>query len=56
MVTHEPDIAAHAKRVIRFHDGRVVDDHSISKPRDAAQELVVMPLIEDATSEMAGVK
>ena len=26
MVTHEPDIAAHAKRVIRFVDGRVASD------------------------------
>ncbi len=26
MVTHEPDIAAHAKRVIRFIDGRVASD------------------------------
>jgi putative ABC transport system ATP-binding protein len=27
MVTHEPDIAAHARRVIRFTDGRVDSDH-----------------------------
>ena len=27
MVTHEPDMAAHAKRVIRFVDGRVDSDH-----------------------------
>jgi len=26
MVTHEPDIAAHAKRVIRFVDGHVASD------------------------------
>ena len=26
LVTHEPDIAQHAKRQVRFHDGRVVSD------------------------------
>jgi putative ABC transport system ATP-binding protein len=28
LVTHEPDIAAHARRVIRFLDGRVVNDQA----------------------------
>ena len=27
LVTHEPDIAAHAKRQVRFLDGLIVDDH-----------------------------
>jgi ABC-type lipoprotein export system ATPase subunit len=26
MVTHEPDMAAYAHRVIQFRDGRVIDD------------------------------
>ena len=26
LVTHEPDIAAHAGRQVRFRDGRVVSD------------------------------
>lgn len=26
MVTHEPDIASHAKRIIRFRDGEIVSD------------------------------
>jgi putative ABC transport system ATP-binding protein len=27
LVTHEPDIAAHAKRIVTFRDGHVVSDH-----------------------------
>jgi putative ABC transport system ATP-binding protein len=49
MVTHEPDIAGHANRIIRFHDGKVLDDRNIRAPRDAALELVDMPLVDDAT-------
>jgi putative ABC transport system ATP-binding protein len=37
LVTHEPDIAAYAKRQVKFRDGRVVDDSSNSKPAAAHQ-------------------
>ncbi len=36
VVTHEHEIAEFAKRVILFRDGRVVEDHAVEKPRDAA--------------------
>ena len=26
LVTHEPDVAAHAKRIVTFRDGRIVGD------------------------------
>jgi putative ABC transport system ATP-binding protein len=27
MVTHEPDVAAYARRVVKFVDGRIESDH-----------------------------
>lgn len=29
MVTHEPDIAKHTKRIVRFRDGEIVDDYEV---------------------------
>jgi putative ABC transport system ATP-binding protein len=40
LVTHEPDVAAHAKRVLTFRDGRVLSDEQVPRPRDAAASLV----------------
>ncbi len=36
VVTHERDIAEFAKRIVLFRDGRVVEDHAVRQPRDAA--------------------
>ena len=37
LVTHEPDIAAHAKRQVRFLDGHIVSDHAtVVRPEPAA--------------------
>jgi putative ABC transport system ATP-binding protein len=41
MVTHEPDIAEHAKRIVRFRDGKVVRDEAV------AERLMAATLLEE---------
>jgi putative ABC transport system ATP-binding protein len=35
LVTHEPDIAQHTKRIIKFRDGFLISDEKVPKPIDA---------------------
>lgn len=37
LVTHEPDIAEHTKRVVSFRDGMLVTDRIVEKPVDARE-------------------
>jgi putative ABC transport system ATP-binding protein len=46
LVTHEPDIAAYAHRIITFRDGRVVADDVNRAPRVPADELRALPPAE----------
>jgi putative ABC transport system ATP-binding protein len=39
IVTHEPDIAHYAQRIITFKDGRVQSDEAVRDPRNAEREL-----------------
>jgi len=39
MVTHEPDIAAYAKRNVMMRDGMILNDHLVSRRLDAATQL-----------------
>jgi putative ABC transport system ATP-binding protein len=43
LVTHEPDIAHYAHRIIVFRDGRLVEDRPVTDVRDAARDLAAMP-------------
>jgi putative ABC transport system ATP-binding protein len=43
LVTHEPDIAAYASRILTFRDGRLLGDESVSAPRDAVGVLQALP-------------
>ena len=46
LVTHEPDIAEYAQRVVVFKDGRIKKDYRIEKQRDAAEELRNLPPVD----------
>jgi putative ABC transport system ATP-binding protein len=46
LVTHEPDIAEHAKRIIRFRDGKIVADEAVRNPRDATREVEKIPVLD----------
>jgi putative ABC transport system ATP-binding protein len=46
LVTHEPDIAQYAQRVVVFKDGRIKKDYQVDEPRDAAEELRNLPPVE----------
>jgi putative ABC transport system ATP-binding protein len=48
LVTHEPDIAAYAGRVLVFRDGRLLNDVRQPSPQDAAATLAALPLEEEA--------
>jgi putative ABC transport system ATP-binding protein len=54
VVTHEPDVAQHAGRILTFRDGRVVRDERVAAPRDAAAALAELPrTVEDEAEEEA---
>ena len=47
LVTHEPDIAAYASRVLVFRDGRLLSDERCPTPQDAAATLAGLPTEEE---------
>jgi len=46
LVTHEPDIAQYARRIITFRDGKIRRDEMVGERPHAADVLAEMPLIE----------
>jgi putative ABC transport system ATP-binding protein len=51
IVTHEHDIAEYARRVVVFRDGKIKSDDSVAEPRNAAEELKTLPVLEDDDDE-----
>ena len=47
LVTHEPDIATYASRVLVFRDGRLLNDERRPAPEDAAAALAALPAEEE---------
>jgi putative ABC transport system ATP-binding protein len=48
IVTHEPDIAQYAHRVIDVRDGRIMKDHAVTAPRRAADDVLTMDAEQEA--------
>jgi putative ABC transport system ATP-binding protein len=40
LITHQQNIAEHANRIIRIHDGKIVEDYPVENPRNASAGLV----------------
>jgi putative ABC transport system ATP-binding protein len=53
VVTHEPDVARYAGRIISFRDGRVTKDEVVADQLDARTLLATMPREEDGDEEAA---
>jgi putative ABC transport system ATP-binding protein len=51
LVTHEPDIAAYAKRIVIFKDGKVRKDSPVEKRNIAIEVLKTMPATVDEMLE-----
>ena len=46
LITHEPDIAQYAERMVAFRDGKVVKNVPVENRRDAAAEFAALPPLE----------
>jgi putative ABC transport system ATP-binding protein len=54
IVTHENDIAIHAKRIIRFRDGRIAGDEPVPRRLDAGSVLAQMKPEEEDDANGVG--
>ena len=55
LVSHDLTVARHAKRMVAFHDGRMIDDQPVPAPLDAARELAELPVGEAAGASVTDV-
>lgn len=48
LITHDQNIAEHARRIVQIVDGRIVNDKSVSQPKDASK---ILEKIDDQSEE-----
>jgi putative ABC transport system ATP-binding protein len=53
LVTHEPDVAEYARRIVEVRDGRIRRDHPVEGRRNAAQDLLEAVDDDDDLQEAA---
>jgi len=53
LVTHEPDVAEYARRIVEVRDGRIRRDHPVEGRRSAAQDLLEAVDDDDDLQEAA---
>jgi putative ABC transport system ATP-binding protein len=51
IVTHEPEVAKYARRIVEVRDGRIIRDHQVIDRQDAAADLRAMAPIDPAAGE-----
>ena len=49
IVTHEPDVAQYAKRIVEVRDGRILRDHPVANRRRAADDLAALAAAGNVT-------
>jgi putative ABC transport system ATP-binding protein len=51
VVTHEPDVARYAERVVHFRDGRISSDDRVTNRSVASEVLKTLPMIAPERDE-----
>jgi len=51
IVTHEPEVAKYAKRIVEVRDGRIIHDHPVGERRSAAEDLAALAPIDPVLAE-----
>ncbi len=51
LITHSSEIARHANRVIRIHDGKITEDYKVENPLDARTELAELEKINNLSKQ-----
>jgi putative ABC transport system ATP-binding protein len=56
IVTHEPDVAKYARRIVEVRDGMIIHDHPVADRQNAAEDLKKLSPLDpvDDTPELAG--